>query len=729
MKLRIKLLSDLCVSSGDFSNGVVDTEITVDDFGIPLIPGKRVKGLFREAAEEWLEFFPEDREAADEIFGKAGENCSGAVFGNLYPSDYQKLREFLNIAKYDDRWKRYAGFEQVQNYYTSIRTQTAMDENGIADENTLRSSRVIRKEAGIFEGEVLLADPSNEKQKELLGTWAKMIRHMGMNRTRGCGNIVCQLESERGGEKTGKKLEPQQEKEMGVLSVHLYLEQPCVMEQNYITGTMLRGAFAAEFAKNERVQGNPTENLHQNPLFQQLFLSGNVEYGFCWPYENNRPHIPVPKSFLREKKSEGDGIYDLAGCEPEEIGEFLNQKERCRSGFTYVGAAREGELEVFQSLPERIVTNHHRRPADRSIGHAQKSAENRKSTDGQLYSLEAVKEGQMFYGEIRGNRGLLALLEELLPDGACIFMGASKSSQYGKVRLCYGNGVQKVREDLKGKTVITLTSPMAAEDEYGNSMTDEKRIVKMILGGREIEGTRIISCCGEEMLSGYHGRWRMPLIQRRVLSAGSVFIVYGLELDKTAAEEIESRSYGKYRGEGYGRVAVNLHGSAQSGTYKEEQCKEQVLKVRRYQDYEPKAFVDACLRERITDACKGTECIKRIRKTLKIVPNTNVLSGLRQICRTSESFDSLTNQLKKAAERATKANSEWYQKILDQLLGEEGRNRFHGESLRRIDLRGEWEERWKEILEQEEFCYFKEILEQMIYEVHLEKRNGGNCDE
>jgi len=732
VKLVIKLLSDLCVSSGDFSNGVVDTEITTDDFGIPVIPGKRVKGLFREAAEEWLEYSPKDRETADEIFGKVGENGSCAVFGTLYPKKYRELRNFLSIAKCDDKWKAYAGPRQVQKFYTSVRTQTAMDENGIANENTLRSSRVIRKEVGTFEGQILLADPLNQKQKDLLDIWAKMIRHMGMNRTRGFGNVVCRLEPDKNKEANGKELALAPEEEMEALPVYLDLEQPCVIDKSYITGTILRGAFAARFAENERMLGNPTDSLHQNPLFHQLFLSGNVEYGFCWPYVNDRLHLPAPKSFLRKKKSTGNELYDLAGCKPEEIEDFLDQKERCRSGFLYWETERD-RLEAFQTSPERMVTNHHRRPEDRSIGHAMKDSENPQSADGQLYSLETLKEGQTFCGEIRGKKGLLRMLQELLPEGTCISVGNSRSSQYGKARLRYEKKVEKERVKLDGKTVITLTAPMVIEDDYGNDMVDETRAVETILKSRVTEKMKILSYCGEEMMSGYHGKWRMPLIQRRTLAAGTVFVIYGLELNDEQVKEAESHSYGKYTEEGYGRVAVNLHGSVKSGTCDEEKEKETELKIQRYQDYGPKDFVDACLKERIADACKKTDCMTKIRRNLNTVPNANVLSGLGQIAKTSKSFEDFTGQLENAVRRAKKTNSEWYQGILDHLLiketsvEEDGevKNRFYQESLRKIDLRGEWLQQWSKNLDEEGFSYFKEILERMIYEVHLVKRNRG----
>mgnify|MGYP000559533320 CR=1 FL=1 len=48
MKITIKLLSDLCTASGETHNSMVDTDIVYDEYGIPYIPAKRIKGCIRE---------------------------------------------------------------------------------------------------------------------------------------------------------------------------------------------------------------------------------------------------------------------------------------------------------------------------------------------------------------------------------------------------------------------------------------------------------------------------------------------------------------------------------------------------------------------------------------------------------------------------------------------------------------------------------------------------------
>lgn len=57
MKITIELLSDICIGSGESYNSVIDTDVTYDDYGLPYIPAKRIKGCIREAGLELKDFF------------------------------------------------------------------------------------------------------------------------------------------------------------------------------------------------------------------------------------------------------------------------------------------------------------------------------------------------------------------------------------------------------------------------------------------------------------------------------------------------------------------------------------------------------------------------------------------------------------------------------------------------------------------------------------------------
>ena len=69
-KLEIELLSDLCAASGEVHNSLIDCDVTYDEYGIPYIPAKRLKGCIREAALELFELGIITKEQYDKLFGE-----------------------------------------------------------------------------------------------------------------------------------------------------------------------------------------------------------------------------------------------------------------------------------------------------------------------------------------------------------------------------------------------------------------------------------------------------------------------------------------------------------------------------------------------------------------------------------------------------------------------------------------------------------------------------------
>ena len=90
MKIKIKLLSDLCTYSGETYNSVVDMDVVYDENGIPYIPAKRIKGCIREAALEMKELNLLDDDKYIQIFGKEGNQSSAFTISNAYIKDYDK---------------------------------------------------------------------------------------------------------------------------------------------------------------------------------------------------------------------------------------------------------------------------------------------------------------------------------------------------------------------------------------------------------------------------------------------------------------------------------------------------------------------------------------------------------------------------------------------------------------------------------------------------------------
>ena len=75
--LEITLQSPLTPASGEGRVGLVDRDVVYDDWGLPVLPGKRIKGLWREAYRDVADARQLCKESdilsVDTIFGKGGQ--------------------------------------------------------------------------------------------------------------------------------------------------------------------------------------------------------------------------------------------------------------------------------------------------------------------------------------------------------------------------------------------------------------------------------------------------------------------------------------------------------------------------------------------------------------------------------------------------------------------------------------------------------------------------------
>ncbi len=722
--IKIKALSDICVGGGENVTGAVDTEVVANKQGDPIVTGTVVKGLLNEGAQELQEFGLVSQQMIDKLFGTSGTAGGSLVFQTLQTEGHEKLHHFLKHARHDENWARYTKREKVQEYFGIVRSQTALTEEGVAMPNALRHSRVVKK-GTVFCGTISSAEELSETEIELLTNCAKMTRHMGMNRTRGMGNVKVTIEKIE--ESTNKFVIKENlcEDEEAVLPVRITMNHPCVLEKNYISGNILKGIYIAAYRT-----WKPSVQLHEEELFQKLFLSNLVKFGYCWPLEETENwrekwYLPTPYTFVKRKKSNNGDVFDLAACKEKELWNELDEKEHCGEEFVNLE-----EDEVYTISIERTESYHHRRATDRSKGHAQESDSDANS--GQLYTIDAICAGNKFYGEIHGPKYLLDILKNLLPEGKTALIGASKTAKYGEVKVSYKEYENELPiVELHNKMVITLLSPMVVRDSYGNMSTAAEDVVKEILG-ESVEHMR--SFCKEEVVNGYNAKWNMPVPQRNVLMPGSVFVIYGKELKENEIETMNKTFYGLYQNEGYGRIAVNMHGNREKMKIREEEKEE--LEILSYEECGCKNYVNTCLMDMLRQFYKkedSAEVTGKLRKTLQAAPNSNVLSGLQQICNTSTNFKELVDQLDKAIDRATKKNSNWFEQIKTKIVKKEvavtdSQNEFYDmlkEKIRTSKLEIGYQERMKELLQENSFKLFREMFTAMIYEVHLVKGKRG----
>ena len=545
--IQVELLSDLCSASGDGFAGVVDTDVVYDEYGFPYIPAKRFRGCLREAALDILAIDSGYEKAYASLFGEAGARFPGCLKvenGRLiqYDALVSEVKSNPDIR-----------VEEVLGLYTSIRSRTRI-ENGLAADKSLRATRVVNK-GEKFEFPVLFGgDGENTySQKELLTRCCDTLRHMGVNRSRGLGEVVCVLKPDcpAGAPQDVNLSQTRSFADKEIMPYLLALDEPVIAAErtgkqkdceSYLFGSALLGAFAALWLEKHGEDKTPA---HECPEFRRLFLDGDVIFSAAFPLFRGEVYHPAPNT-LKTDKLEKRFLDESAGVAIE-----TNQKYPiCKK---WGGFVRVSERGVKKFTPVKEVFSHHSRPHNRAIARATGKGDD----GGHFFSYEALAKGQEFAGGIIGSHKDLETLADLFKSSAArsggLRLGRSRSTQYGKVSL------QGMPETLKANRLalkngdecrLVVVSPILLSDENGTETVDLNRLVDLL--GQPFEIVRF--SCSETSVAGYNAKWRLPRKQSRAIAEGSVVVlIYRGAHGET--KEIDLINFvGERTNEGFGQI-------------------------------------------------------------------------------------------------------------------------------------------------------------------------------
>lgn len=194
---RLEFFSDWHCGSGLAAGADVDALVIKDKNRLPYIPGKTIKGLVREAIVDLLYLsLPQEKSEVEDKKKAAFIK----TFGYFNDDDYsgQQGSCFFTNAEFPEAKAQAILTNHAQEFLYRIQTSTAIDENGVADEHSLRRlETVVPCE---LQGMILNIDKNivEEVQNAL-----RMIKRIGVNRNRGLGRCCfqidhCNTKSERG---------------------------------------------------------------------------------------------------------------------------------------------------------------------------------------------------------------------------------------------------------------------------------------------------------------------------------------------------------------------------------------------------------------------------------------------------------------------------------------------------------------------------------------------------
>ena len=559
--LTITLCSDLCAGSGYAYAGVIDSDICYDDFGLPYIPAKRLKGCMRESAQSILYDFI-SQEDVDKLFGAAGEkSCGLLAINNARITNYDKIVEELKaLKKNGSEVVAYSSQQEILNQFTQIKAQTSIDENGVADDNTLRYTRVVKQYSPItnkplvFETEITLMQATTDLE-EILKKIALATRNIGMHRNRGMGSVTCKLVFDKEIEENTIKSsaienkKTQEESQWVVLSYQLKNSQPLMLGSNddqasetCIRGQRVLGVLAGTYLASK-------ETSAQDQTFVDLFLAGQAIFTNLVPYKNGQAYYPAPLFLNQLKKTKKivNTQFSYTGDANEEYDPSNgNQPKKLKGKYVFFDDKNRADIAEV----EQTMIYHH--------SHYKKNAD---GVEGILYTQSAVQENQCYTGQVYVKEQYASVVKDLLEKSEFCF-GRSRSAEYGKCVLLNkieNKNIEKVFfNGKKGQTVmVTLLSDGIFQSTKGTGYSiyydDLQKAVAEELGieADQTEQEKFHSMIQTKELNGYQTMWNLHKQTVPAVAAGSVF-VYRLQSDI----KITKRFIGEKNLEGYGQICI-----------------------------------------------------------------------------------------------------------------------------------------------------------------------------
>ena len=539
MRILITLQSDLCVSSGKGWSAAIDNDVCFDEYGLPFIPARRIKGCLKSAAA----FIGLPKENIDRIFGIGGagiESLSGAGAGIIRLSD-ARTEDYNGVC--EDIKKLHISPEAVTDMFCDVRGSTQI-ENDTAKENSLRFVRVVSRYSPfttdgtdgqperkplVFSCDVSLdgtqTDADLLADADLLKTCCKALRNIGYKRNRGLGAVRCTLDKTGGSEvrdipdyDVPETYEPEKEY---LIDYKIRLDADVAVtrgdtgdSEDYIPGAAVLGAVAGKF--NALSDGS-------KPSFNDVFYSGKVKFGNLY-ITDKYGETAYPAPFYLAKYKDGDDIINILSAKEHPQGKIPKP-------------FKNGYLSRYDKAKVRMkVTYHHAH--DERI----------------LYTQRCIEAGQVFSGRISVSGEYAEYLVNLLRDGD-LLLGRSKTAQYATCRIvslhCHAEAEKKEYILEKGNSYAAVLRSDYLPS-FSGSVPDSESLLKGMIGEDKpvaFEKAFLLTRTAE----GYNAKWNLKRPHRMALKAGSTFVF-------TATGNFELPSSvifaGEKQNEGFGVIEI-----------------------------------------------------------------------------------------------------------------------------------------------------------------------------
>lgn len=537
--ITIELLSDACPSSGKVMNTLVDIDIEFDEYGLPFVKGKTFKGLCRESAIQLMELGYKDLNGATitKIFGDTKKE--GVIdWNNLRIEGYSQLVDTITTlnAILSNEGKNVVNPIRILDTITHIRTRNEINhKTGAAKKNSLIKMRVIN---GGTRLQTSITVNDNIK-KNIIEDIINNVTRFGESRTRGFGKIKATLHNV----SSDNSANVQQQKttnnanNSGFLAYEICTEEPLIIinteepnerTESYIPGNKIIGLLAQSI--------NDTKNTPQNTFKDIINDSCTLKFTNAYITDNSIRFTPVSRAFGKIKYLNSVTNHSLTKNYPNTqfhtlIDAYMNIKDDF--------------LQIIN--PQKTINTHHKRPDDKSIGHA---------VDNDLYQLNGIAKNQVFTGYIFGSLKELNQVKQYLTEGH-YRIGYGRKNAYGKIKFKYVNENNiKINQqtDNTNELLLVLNSPVVLYNDHAMPSTDISCLIKYLkeigIMVENIEKHYI----NYRFIGGYNTTWQRKKPKTKVIAEGSSFLL------KTKKEIYPQAFWNKFIGErsieGFGEFSL-----------------------------------------------------------------------------------------------------------------------------------------------------------------------------
>lgn len=191
----IEFFSNWHCGSGLAAGADIDALVIKDKNDLPYIPGKTIKGLIREAVVDILYLNGLIHQTSEKENTDKNEIRDAFIKTFGYSADSKNVEKgscFFTNASIPTELSSIIIESMAQNYLYRKQTSTAIEESGIAKDNTLR--RVETVIPCILEGTIYDIE---DHIYQYIVDGSKMIKRIGLNRNRGLGRCKITISTER----------------------------------------------------------------------------------------------------------------------------------------------------------------------------------------------------------------------------------------------------------------------------------------------------------------------------------------------------------------------------------------------------------------------------------------------------------------------------------------------------------------------------------------------------